>query len=132
MRFFATLPVAFAALSTALPAASSKRTTTPAVIAAIESELDKISVTLNDDITCLLDTLGLSAVDNTVDELLEDLVGAVDSLVDDVDDVVDGLLDDLGLGGLVTTIDELEITLGLSPTDTVGTLLVELGIIPKE
>ncbi|KAH9827930.1 hypothetical protein Tdes44962_MAKER02684 [Teratosphaeria destructans] len=132
MRFFATLTVAFAALSAALPAVPSKRTATPAVIAAIESELDKISVTLNDDITKLVDALGLSEVDCTVDELLEDLVGEVDSLDGDVDDAADGLLDKLGLSGAVMTIDELEATLGLSSTDTVGTLLVELGILRKE
>ncbi|KAK5120472.1 hypothetical protein LTR85_006127 [Meristemomyces frigidus] len=140
MRFSALFTVGLSAIAVAMPTvtkpAASLKVREPLpierredLVTAIEGVLDGVSQSLVSTVDEVVAALGLTAVDDDVDSLLSGLVGGVDSLVDEIDDGVDGLLEDLGLGGLVTTIDDLETALGLSTTDTIGTLLTDLGIL---
>ena len=136
MRFLAAITLALSAISSATAIARPVSNTAPPaiqrsedVVTAIEHELDTITKDLTSTIDEVVAALGLSPIVDDVDTLLKALVGDVDTLVNEVDSIVDGLLDTLGLGLVVITIDELEEALGLSPTNTIGTLLTDLGIL---
>lgn len=140
MRFFSIISLALSATALALPTANKanieartpltleRRETT---LETVTASLDTISQNLNSEVTDVLAALGLGDVQADVDDLLKGLVGDVDGLLNEVNGVVDGLLEDLGLGTVVKTVEDVETALGLSPTDTIDTLLTDLGVLPK-
>ena len=138
MRFFSLLPLAFSAPALALPTANSPiEQRTPAALERRETtletataSLDAISQNLNSEVTDVVAALGLGDVQADIDDLLKGLVGDVDGLLNEVVGGVDGLLEGLGLGAVVTTVEDVETALGLSGTDTIGTLLTDLGVLP--
>lgn len=154
MRVFAFLPVVFCigvqSLPAALPGAaavaapgpealpaanaSSLRAPCPlekraSIIKTIEGVLDSLGLTPTSTVSQLLHKLGLSTVEDDVDELLSGLVGGADGALNKVNEIVDGLLVDLGLGGLGTTIADVEKALGISGHDTIRKLLKSLHLL---